>query len=404
MSQKFLTNIDLNKNQLLNGVIQVLATAPANPALGQIYYNSADKLMYQFDGASWKPVGKLVTYDLTLGALSDNAVPIQLVNSETPGSPDIIYIEGVDGITITKESNTIKIQADEEIDTTYTFSGVMDTVNEVYKITITPSTGTPTVISIPADYAKNTITVNGYDLKSNVTLTASDINAESGDTIEEELAKKLDKSGGTMSGAINMGGNKITNIADATVNTDVVNFKQLQDAISGLGTVFNLKGTKATIDDLPSTGNKIGDVWYVQSEHAGFIWINRGTEQTPDIGWEEFGPVIDLSGYLQIANLAKSTGQNENTAMTQKATTDALALKADKTELTPIYYEVVTLGTSATTASISVDGDIVNIEVSDSVTGEVVIADIVYTSDSAATVRVAVAPTNALNIKVLYTE
>lgn len=52
---KFLTNLDLSQNEIQNAVIQPLAAAPANPKLGQIYYNSSDSLLYQYDGAQWKP-------------------------------------------------------------------------------------------------------------------------------------------------------------------------------------------------------------------------------------------------------------------------------------------------------------------------------------------------------------
>ena len=42
---KFLTNIDLNKNQLLNAVIQVVAADPTGYVEGQIWYNSTDKVL-----------------------------------------------------------------------------------------------------------------------------------------------------------------------------------------------------------------------------------------------------------------------------------------------------------------------------------------------------------------------
>lgn len=61
MAKKFLTDIDLSKNELMNAVMHRLATAPQNPVEGQLYYDTADKMMYQFDGTSWKPVGRLYT-------------------------------------------------------------------------------------------------------------------------------------------------------------------------------------------------------------------------------------------------------------------------------------------------------------------------------------------------------
>lgn len=61
MAKKFLTDIDLSKNELMNAVMHRLTTAPQNPVMGQLYYNTGDKIMYQYDGAEWKTVGTLYT-------------------------------------------------------------------------------------------------------------------------------------------------------------------------------------------------------------------------------------------------------------------------------------------------------------------------------------------------------
>lgn len=66
---QFLTNLNLLSNELQNAVIQVLATSPANGKIGQIYYNSADKALMQYDGTQWKKVDVVYQQGSTTGAV-----------------------------------------------------------------------------------------------------------------------------------------------------------------------------------------------------------------------------------------------------------------------------------------------------------------------------------------------
>lgn len=69
MANKFLTNINLLQNELQNAVIQVLATDPATGKMGQIYYNSANKALMQYDGTKWNRVGVVYQQNSTTGAV-----------------------------------------------------------------------------------------------------------------------------------------------------------------------------------------------------------------------------------------------------------------------------------------------------------------------------------------------
>ncbi len=68
-TKKFLTNLDLVQNELQNAVIQVLASDPATGRLGQIYYNSTNKALMQYDGAKWNRVGVVYQQGSTTGAV-----------------------------------------------------------------------------------------------------------------------------------------------------------------------------------------------------------------------------------------------------------------------------------------------------------------------------------------------
>lgn len=49
----FLSNINLNKNELQNARVQNLATAPTNPVVGQFYYNTTDNKFYGYSPSGW---------------------------------------------------------------------------------------------------------------------------------------------------------------------------------------------------------------------------------------------------------------------------------------------------------------------------------------------------------------
>ena len=52
---KFLTNIDLNKNQIINVAVHNNAGNPSSPVAGQIYFDTTTgvKTLYLYNGTAW---------------------------------------------------------------------------------------------------------------------------------------------------------------------------------------------------------------------------------------------------------------------------------------------------------------------------------------------------------------
>lgn len=54
---KVLVNLDLGNNQILNAVVQSLASAPSSPSAGRIYFDSTLGKIGVYDGDSWEYLG-----------------------------------------------------------------------------------------------------------------------------------------------------------------------------------------------------------------------------------------------------------------------------------------------------------------------------------------------------------
>lgn len=179
---------------------------------------------------------------------------------------------------------------------------------------------------------------------------------------------------------------KITTVANnlATHEADFSNPHKVTAEQLGLTTVYQYKGSVATYADLPTTGQKVGDVWNVETadpDHG----IKAGDNVAWDgAQWDILGGNHDLSGYAQLnsantftalntfrANIAVSSGTTAgsqgqiilgvkpSTATVQaniiSSTTGALNYNA--TENTGHYFkvgtaEVATIGGTATTATL----------------------------------------------------
>lgn len=105
---------------------------------------------------------------------------------------------------------------------------------------------------------------------------------------------------------------KITTVANnlATHEADFNNPHKVTAKQLGLTTVYQYKGSVATYADLPTTGQKVGDVWNVETadpDHG----IKAGDNVAWDgAQWDALGGNYDLSGYAQLNQANTYTALN----------------------------------------------------------------------------------------------
>lgn len=298
----YLTNVNLNKNELQNAVVHPLAVAPASPAEGQIYYNSVDKLIYQYNGSAWVPVGELNV----LESVSVNGTPLSITNkgvnvvvptatSDLNNDSGFITSEDVpegaqassatpamDGAgaagTSTAFARGDHVHPTDTSRMAANLKGVANGVAELDATGKVPAAQLPSFVDdvIEGYYyndafysdSEHTTQLTGEsgkiyvdlstektyrwggsvyaEIGSSLALGETSTTAYRGDRGAEAYTKAnaaLPKSGGTMTGAIDMGSNKVTSLATPTADADAATKKYVDDTASGL--VKTASGTLA---------------------------------------------------------------------------------------------------------------------------------------------------------------
>lgn len=85
-----ITNLDLNKNEIQNVVLQPLSTPPSDPKVGQKYFNTNDKNEYRWNGTAW------VTYQAPLSTTTASTISIPNGIVKGDGSTLTVATAGTD--------------------------------------------------------------------------------------------------------------------------------------------------------------------------------------------------------------------------------------------------------------------------------------------------------------------
>lgn len=317
----FLTNLNLSKNELQNAVVQPLATAPANPSMGQIYYNTVDKMMYQFDGTTWQPVGEQFELEPATTSELGGVIVGTGINVDASGNISVTYGTGnpeMDGTASAGNASTAaRFDHVHPTDTSrapvnhassattygvgngtnYGHVKLSDATNSTSNAATGGTAATPAAVkavadSIPEAYT-STPAMDGAGNAGSSTAWAK------GDHIHPSDTSKLSLSGGTMTGDLNMGNNQITNLGTASNDGDAVSLAQMNEAISTSTAFF--RGSFATRAALlavawqttdPTAANYVSnnDYAYVADDETHddeawrYIYVNE--EGGQDNGWQ----------------------------------------------------------------------------------------------------------------------
>ncbi|MBR4625941.1 MAG: hypothetical protein IKO56_10450 [Alphaproteobacteria bacterium] len=268
MAKLFYTNIDLKGNQLLNGVIHSATAAPTALRAGQVYYNTNDKLMYQYDGTKWVVVG---------GSVADLETDVTKV------------------VTGSTTSNGTATLATTNLRDMKVGVGLANLTNVTAETTVS---GEFQAIDTALQEVKTTY------VKAGSTYT-------SGDILVAGASDGINNASTT--------GYSIETTLDPTHSTKIPTSEAVATYIGSLAGGINYRGTigasPATVQSLPTTGVKVGDAYAVttagtydplnEPSDVGDLIICNGTSP---ISWTNV-PINFTVEDKQLRNFAPASGE-----------------------------------------------------------------------------------------------
>lgn len=319
MARLFVTDINLNKNELQNARIQGLSSAPSSAVTGQIYYDTSNNTMYYNNGLTgvdgpWMPMGASsevitdVIKDAVIGGVGltatpsdeNNNVTLDLDNTAvTPGSYgsataiptftvdaqgrltaagtvnvatqlDLGADNAHGGYKLDLLTDSVKFVGGEGIDTTYATDGTLHTITIAGEDASTTNKGIASFADADFTIASGAVSIKNVNLGTQTTgdyvaniqgttneITVSPTSGE-GTTVTIGLPDDV-----TITNNLNVGGD-----LNVTGSINTVNVTQV-----------NITDNKINLNaDMPEEN--------APSANAGII-VHRGTEADAELLWNE---------------------------------------------------------------------------------------------------------------------
>jgi hypothetical protein len=314
---KFLTVLDLQKNELQNAVIQNLATDPSTPVQGQIYYNTASDAIKVYDGAAWVTLSTgsgTVTAVTGSGAISSSggSTPdISIADASTTVKGAVQLEDSTSSTSTSKAATPASVKSAYDLangkanpsDTTFigTTSVALNRTSANLALTgissiALPGSSTGTTTLQPAASAGGTVTLPSST--GTIALT-SDIPSLSGYVTESGTQTLTNK---TLTGPVIDGAGVVFEgaTADAFETTLTVTDPTEDRTI----TLPNATGTVALTENKLSafaatTSSELAGVISDETGTGALVFANTPTLVTPNIG-AATGTSLVLSGDLTV--------------------------------------------------------------------------------------------------------
>ena len=296
MAKKFLVDIDLNKLELQNAVIQNLASDPSNPVAGQVYFNTTTHRFRVYTGTEWNEMGTgggTVT-SVTVSNAEDGGLTVSGSPITSSGTITIGHSNTLASAQTTSGLYPIKIDKNGHITEYGTAVGKVSTTADGLIPAFSSANQSSTAVgsnnyvwdATQAKYAKLPATAfsdttytdgtAGYTLKAKQDGSGNVITTTYAPLASPALT-------GTPTAPTATAGDNSTQIATTAFVTS---------AISGITGAMVFKGTVGTGGtagtSLPTTGVKVGDTYKVasagtyasQAAKVGDLFIATATTPT----------------------------------------------------------------------------------------------------------------------------
>ncbi len=396
MAMKFVTNLDLNKNELQNARVQNLATAPSSPVEGQIYYDTGDDIVYFRNASAWVGLGAGDLTSIVAGTgLSGTSLtgPIPTLNLADTAVTAAAYGSATAVATFTVDAQG-RLTAAANATIAIASTAVTDFTEAVQDVAGAAIAGTANEITVTYNDGAGTITLSQPD-----DVTIGGVLTVTGNLVVNGTTTTVNSTTTTVDDPIfTLGGDAAPSSDD---NKDRgIEFRYHTGSAAKIG-YFGYDDSTGFFTFIPDATNNT-EVFSGTQGTISVLAYNIGSDTV--LSGTTLGSTIVTSSLTAVGTIATGTWAATDVAVAHGGTGASTAAAA-RTNLGATTKVTGTIGDGSATAiavTHNLGTDDVVVEVYDASNKETVVCDVDRTSTNAVTLTFASAPSsNAYKVVVI---